>query len=276
MLQAAYTRLLNRNNFISITDNDKIYHTSPEGLEELIQGLNEKITSNSRISVVDYITIANYCKSLILNPAINTFDLEVDDILLIWETRIIAIFLIHLTNGNITVTDKMLQFETGNVLDQVIYFNKNSVKRENTIPLSPTKNVNRNDNLLSSKKIKLDRQFTSLLMWIKHSGRDIILLEYYYREVFKARCSSTNDQEYLNRLELAILSVLLKRGEMMTVDSIIETSLESTVNPAIPELKNKIEHDPKNASWFCFAQSLVEEGQSHLYNHLVQTLFSRT
>lgn len=296
MLQASNTRLLHSKNFVSIGDNDKVYNTTPEGLEELIQSVYSKITTNDKIPTLDYLSICNYCKWLILNPAINTFNLNVNDILLIWEIRLVCMFLFRLNeiptnstshstiNKPLIINDKMLQFEASNIIEQVNYLNLN--KNPTNLMNPNNNNINsknsKNDNNSQRKQIKLKRQFENLIYYLKFNGRELPLLEHYYKQVFKSRTIKEQDQEYLNRLEFAILSVLIKRNELITVFNIIEMEddeINSFNKDELDELKlikDKIEKNDNGIEYYCFGISLSEDDQNHLYSILVQTLISKT
>lgn len=280
MLQASNTRLLNSKNFVSIGDNDKVYNTTPEGLEELIQSMYFKITSNDKVSTLDYLSICNYCKWLILNPAINSFNLNVNDILLIWETRLVCMYLFRLneisTNYAINnkdklliVNDKMLQYEASNIIEQVNYLNLN----KNSLSLINSNN-SKNDNNSQRKQVKLKRQFENLIYYLKFNGRELPLLEYYYKQIFKSRTIKEQDQEYLNRLQFAVLSILIKRNEFLTAFNIIEMENNIYNKDKLQLIKDKIEQNDNKISNYCFGLSLNEDDQNHLYSILVQTLLS--
>jgi hypothetical protein len=227
MLQAAHTKLLNSNNFVVLGDTDKVYHTDPSGLIELIKRLN---TDKNKNNAIDYICIANYCKSLILNANIVSFDLSIIDVLKIWEIRIICLFIVNIDrklNHKITdhnvfgkdelINDKMIIFEATNMLNQLQILNTTKVN-----------NYHLDTNKKSLPAVKLDNQLNLLLMWIKYNGQDIQLLEYLYREVFFSRFNK--DVQYLQRLKYAVIGTLLKRKEFISLQSIVESeSEESTI-----------------------------------------------
>lgn len=212
MLQASHTRLLNSNNFAVIGDNDKVYHTDPKGLTELINRLDS--TENSPI---EYIAIANYCKSLILNPNINSFNLTVDDILETWEIRILCLFIVNATdkmqiqythhhNGEL-VSEKMVRFEAVNMLAQAAYL------------ITPKVSVNKSVTAPSPVSVSLSTRLRNLLTWIKYNGKDTSLVEYLYQQVFYARF--TNDEGYLSRLKSGIIGVLVNRNDLITAHSLL-------------------------------------------------------
>lgn len=283
MLQASYTRLLNSNNFAAIGDNDRVYNTTPEGLTELRTGLADP---SAKLSPADYIGVANYCKSLVLNPALNSFNLQVDDVMHIWETRLLCMLIVSILakksmagagSSQGLVSDKMLQFEASNVLDQVAHLN-NTANSSNNNAAANTNGVKR-----PRKEVKLDRQFANMLMWMKHNGRDIALLDHYYKEAFRARTTDQQDQSYLNRLQFAILAVLLRRKELFTAYTIV-----SQENPLTAEtmslVQDRIENNARDTDIFCLGLSLdlgVDRpgeyaNNNPLYLRLAQALGLRT
>lgn len=290
MLQASYTRLLNSNNFAAIGDSDRVYNTTPEGLAELVAGVagHDAGDGAAKPSLPDYIGVANYCKSLVLNPAINSFNLQVDDIMRIWETRLLCMFIVNLaakkhfgsTSSTGLVSDKMLQVEAGNVLDQVAYLNSATagasaagdvLQKQCTHPRS-------------RKDVKLDRQFANLLLWIKHAGRDLVLLDHYYKEAFRARTSGQHDQDYLGRLQFAILGVLLRRKELFTAYTIANQENQLTSEQML-RVRDRIDNNTPDTDLFCLRLSLEpvtpgteppsadrNRSPSPLYRQLAQTL----
>ncbi|KAG0677693.1 hypothetical protein C6P40_000710 [Pichia californica] len=251
MLQASNTRLLHSNNFVSIGDNDRIYNTYPLGLDELIHSLSESST------IIDYLSIANYCKSLILNPAINSFNLKIKDILQIWETRILCLCLVYYSKkkSNTVINEKMLQFETNNILEQVKYLNNSN----NFISTANSTNLNISNN---NNKIKLNTEFNNLLMHLKYNGKDMQLLEYYYHEVFKSRSINGMNIEYLERLQFAILSVLFKRNDIITAYNMInmdETGISKIYQEKMKVIQQKIEdNERKGIEMYCLSVSLIK------------------
>lgn len=238
MLQAAHTRLLNSNNFVVVGDIDKVYNTEPAGLRTLIDSLDIRQSNRT----IDYVTIANYCKSLILNPNIASLNLDVEDILKIWECRIICLFVITITSklgyGKDIVSDKMLKFEASNMLKQVTILNSSK----------PTMNHNTNT-LIRQNTVKLDKLTSLMLMWIKHNGQESQLVEYLYEEVFVARYK--RDQEYLQRLKYGIIAVLLNRGELLSVQSLLENE---------PDVAEIVETDSvSRAVGYCIGKCLEPE-----------------
>lgn len=196
MLQASYTKLLNFNNFVNITDNDKIYNTTPLGLNELIDNVN----NNNKI---EFLTIANYCKSLILNPYINQFNFELNDVLDIWEIRIICMIILNYKFKFNKINDKMLQFEANNIINQIELINS------------------RDEN---NKLIELNSRFNDILYYLtfnnNNNNNNTQLLEYFYKKIFKARFNK--DQLYINNIKFGIITILLKRKEFITVNNLID------------------------------------------------------
>ncbi|ESX01196.1 hypothetical protein KL918_002835 [Ogataea parapolymorpha] len=231
MLQAKYPSLLNANNFISLPQYESRFYelerstpVTPDNLILLIQNLlgeelkevpSELFAPNSYKSPLEtYLTIASYCKLIILSPNLSNFDISLQDVFQIWELRINLL----LMAANLRVQDS-----------------------SSLVPPIPNAQFLRNEtNLFLKELIKLDDKetlpkelswhFKLLINRIKY-GPSLILVNQLYNDLVQLRVTTPKGTKDLANKSSIILynvcAIMIARNELLTVFNLLNQTLES-------------------------------------------------
>lgn len=294
MLQAAHTDLLNKSNFVVIGSEEGIYRANPQGLEEWIKRCNWEGEKNT-MKEINFIGMANYCKSLLLSTSFQGFDLQLQDVIDIWEMRLISMYIAFLLGetrlsvgrgGGIPremiVTESMIKFEASTMLSQMYKLERHVNRGSNQ---SGSNDVHDSDDGNDCN----DRHRTKILLtWLKFGGKDFPLVEFYYKEVFKAR--ATRNVSYLKSLKFALIAVLTKRNELVNVYTLIrDDELMNKLQDTIESDEQPLERLSRLYLRMCLSfltpseplniktvNLFVKMGKNRLYNVLAAALAART
>ncbi|VEU20184.1 DEKNAAC101040 [Brettanomyces naardenensis] len=193
MLQIKYPSLLNLTNFIA-SDNYEASLSSTEitieGLSKLANLLNKPLDSDNPIyssssypSKVDlYLTIAAYCKRIILHPDLSQFNFTLKDIFRIWEIRL----------NFLLMSSGMADSKGIKPIPDAKY-----VRSEVEILIKEMEKIEGGGDLSSW-------DFRILLNRIRY-GSGLQLLTFYFNEVFEARKELGEDGGKTARYKLRIL-----------------------------------------------------------------------
>ncbi|KAG7825859.1 hypothetical protein KL909_001091 [Ogataea angusta] len=231
MLQVKYPSLLNANNFISLPQYESRFYeverstpVTPDNLILLVQNLlgeeskerpSELFARESYNSPLEtYLTIASYCKLIILSPNLSNFDLSLQDVFQIWELRINLL----LMAANLRVPDS-----------------------SSLVPPIPNAQFLRNEtNLFLKELIKLDDKetlpkelswhFKLLISRIKY-GPSLILVNQLYNDLVQLRATTPKSTKELANKSSTILynvcAIMIARNELLTVFNLLNQTLES-------------------------------------------------
>ncbi|GMG24471.1 unnamed protein product [Ambrosiozyma monospora] len=231
MLQTKYPSLLNLSNFISLPQYEAKFQdgdVNPDQLFSLINSLKNHNDGNTdkpneyniSTSLEYYLSIASYCKLIILHPHLNDLYLSLEDIFKVWEIRLN--FLLMATNLKPPKTTsvippipnaKFLRNEVNLLLNELI-----KIKSQKDDDGTATDNI---DNMPS----EVSWNFKVLINRIKN-GSGLLLLNYYYNQLLKLR--QAEDKRKINVIMFSLSSLLLARQQYLTLFNLLTQFLDDS------------------------------------------------
>ncbi|KAH3661692.1 hypothetical protein OGAPHI_006542 [Ogataea philodendri] len=231
MLQVKYPSLLNANNFITLAayeskfvELERAVPITPQNLTLLVGNLlgdqSDKVpsplfdSSSYSSPLQKYLTIASYCKLIVLSPQLSSFELSLQDVFQIWELRI-------------------------NLL--LMASNQRLPHSSSLIPPIPNAQFLRNEtNLFLKELVRLDDKkaaeglpkelswhFKLLIHRIKY-GPSLVLVNQLYNDLFQLRSETPKDTHIENKARIMfynICAIMITRNELLTTFNLLTQTL---------------------------------------------------
>ncbi|QPG74483.1 hypothetical protein FOA43_001813 [Brettanomyces nanus] len=208
-----YPGLFNLSNFIALDSYESqlpIENVSVAGLVDLTRSLDHVSDEKYDSAVELYLSIASYCKRIILDKDLARFDFSLKDVFKIWEIRLnLLLMSVQLTDskGRIPIPNaKFLRSEVDVLLKELMKLNDKEKTDMESLPDEISFNF-------------------GLLIYRVRYGSNVLLLNNYFRQIFNFRLGLANQKTRLlasrriHRLLFSISALLVVRKQYLELFS---------------------------------------------------------